>query len=482
MFKKYVFLLLTLFFLGGCNLFPDPGKLIEVPKQLSAEAKVGQNLQSLAQKYLPKGTVFYYPNAPVGTDAVLSGDLDGDGKEEITVFYKDKKDQVSAFVLKREKDNWKKIFAKKESVHEISWVSLSDITGDGKKELLIGWKQGISAGNLLEIYTWEDNKLKELSKLNYHELEIIQFENDPKTKLALWRKDIADVYNVELVEWKDESFVPNKANYSSYFPKVVEYYKHRIEEMPEAAFYWYYLADAYRKSNQSDLASYAIKKGITLNPSYPSYEDFIVLNREIDKEIQVSKDITRRYDIAGGGLTIEIPSELAPYIRFEEKERADYGYEVSVFVADLNNKKLLFSIEAHLKEVTQDNPNFPLEKIAETKQFIYFVKRENENNLKKMTDGFSKRYIKSYEMREKMISSIEIGSLYPKYTSLEDETVIQTLKKAVKKYKHIVKGGDSQQETFSLNDTEYRYLGSDVNSNAKLSNYLMDTFTVKLYR
>ena len=101
----------------------------------------------------------------------------------------------------KKNETWQKAFAKKGSGYEISWASATDLTGDGRNELLLGWKVGNLAGNLLEIYSWENDGFIPLQKMNYHEIEVIQFEDDRMARLALWKKDVDDSYEVELLKW-----------------------------------------------------------------------------------------------------------------------------------------------------------------------------------------------------------------------------------------------------------------------------------------
>jgi hypothetical protein len=80
-----------------------------------------------------------------------------------------------------------------------------------------------------------------------------------------------------------------------------------------------------------------------------------------------------------------------------------------------------------------------------------------------------------------MISSIHIGSINPTFTSLEDQKVISLINEATKKYWYVMSGGKMPKgeiKTISINDSEYRYLGSDLDSNRKLMDYLSDVYTI----
>ena len=69
--------------LGGCNFLPEPTSLIQAPAHVTADTDTNESLRAIAKSHLPKGTELLIPNAPIGTDAVLSSDFNGDGQEEI---------------------------------------------------------------------------------------------------------------------------------------------------------------------------------------------------------------------------------------------------------------------------------------------------------------------------------------------------------------------------------------------------------------
>lgn len=467
--------------MGGCNFLPEPTSLIQAPVKASAKSNVEQSLDAIAKRFLPKGSELTIPNGPIGTNSILTSDFNGDGQEEAVVLYQSKeaKNQVGVYVLTKKKGNWEKIYAKKGSGYEISWASVADVTGDGKQELLLGWKVGSLAGNVLEVYTWEKNNFKLLQKVNYHQLEAIKIKDEPKTRLAVWKKDISDAYEIDLLRWESNKFVADEKNYPSYFPKAVQYFKQRTESVPDASYYWYYLADAHLKANHPELALAAVTKGMEKNMVIPSYEKFAELKDKIEKNLaNIKQDIP--FDVQNAGIHLEIPKEIASNILIEEGNGLGSNYIVSVFVSpEQKEKKLLFSLEIFSKDMMFDSIGNEFEKLAETDGYLYYVNR-NSGTITNQDIQKNSIYKKAFAFKEKMIQSVKPGNYYPAYTSLEEEKVIKMVNDAFNKYWYVTAGGKQQGgliESFTLNGTDYRYLGTDLNTKSKLVNYLSESYT-----
>ncbi|MCR2821558.1 DL-endopeptidase inhibitor IseA family protein [Lederbergia panacisoli] len=480
--RNVLFLLAACFLLGGCNMLPEPGSLIQAPKSASATTLDNESIQSVAKKYLPKGTTLLTANAPVSEDSVLYSDLNGDGQEEVIVLYQSKNttDQVGMFVLEKQKGNWKKVFAKKGLGYDVSWASSSDITGDGKRDLLVGWKIGSSAGNILEIYSWGNEGLKQLTKVNYHILEAIQIQDEQKTRLAVWKKDVNDIYDIQLLKWENGSLIADEEHYPTYFPKVVDYYKSRVDRVPDASYYWYHLADAQLKSNHPEQALNSIEQGMMLKIVVPSFNQFTELHEKIEKELREYGSSDIQYEVRDVGITLDIPKEIARYITIEEENIPMDGYAVSVYISPEEKKDLLFTIEIYSKDMYSPESDSKLEKIAENDRYIYFAKRNNEEiNLSGLDAEAKDIYEQSFAFVDKMIANVRPGLIYPSFSSLEESEAIKLINEAANKYWYVTSGGNlaGEMETFTLDELEYRYMGSDIDTRDKLNAFLGESYT-----
>ncbi|MBS4219767.1 VCBS repeat-containing protein [Bacillus sp. FJAT-49711] len=480
--RSFLFVLSACLLLSGCNMLPEPGSLIQAPKLASAISIENESIQAIAKKYLPKGTTLITANSPISTDSVLYADLDGDGQEEAIVFYqsKNRAENVGMFILEKQKDKWEKMFAKKGLGYDVNWASASDFDGDGKQDLLVGWKIGSAAGNVLEVFTWNEDGFKQLTKVNYHTFESIEIQGDQKTRLAVWKKDVNDIYDIQLLKWENGALIADEEHYPTYFPKVVDYYKSRIERVPDASYYWYYLADAQLKSNHPEQALNSIEKGMMLKTIVPSFNQFTDLKKKIEKSLKEYGNSNFQYEIRDADVTLEIPKEVASHITIEEGNASMDGYAVSVYISSEKKKDLLFAIYIHSKNMNIPEPDRSLEKIAENEQYIYFAKKNKEKiNLTGLDPEVKDIYEQSIAQVDKMIANVRPGLVYPSYVSLEESGVIKMVTEAANKYWYVTSGGkiSGAIDSFTNEGLDYRYMGSDLDTREKLNAFLGESYT-----
>lgn len=241
-------------------------------------------LINFVQRSLPMGAVLVNAQNPYEEMPVKLVDLDGDGIPEIIAAYMW---QGSPFVLVLKSYNklWYKVADIEGVGYNINYLNFADVTGRGIKDLIIGWQVGAvwSELNIFQFRNAQFNKI--VSDVIYSKIEVENMSGekhiDGKVDIALWTHDTGEAYKVEVLRWEGAKLVPEKDAYPYYFKKVVAYYEEKVEEMPEAAFYWYYLADAQIKAGMQKDAEKSIEIGMKISPSYPTKEDFQDLMKKI---------------------------------------------------------------------------------------------------------------------------------------------------------------------------------------------------------
>ncbi|MFT9849720.1 hypothetical protein [Aneurinibacillus sp. REN35] len=269
-------LLICMFVLGGCSLLPSPASTITAPQPAAAQSVGTTSTANFIQTFLPPGSKLLAPDRPKGIPAIQKVDINGDGADEVLVTYRTngKEQNPSIMLLQKQHDSWKTIWTYKGQGYDIDTMRLTDLTGDGKIELLVGWKMGISAGSGLDIFTWDEQMIRKLDSKGYHELELIRYNAD--ILLAIWQKDTGEAYMIDVLQWKEGRLSSAPEAYPTYFTKVMTYYEQKIKERPDAAYYWYYLADAQQKAQKPEQALQSAEKGLSLlhKDAYPSPMQF----------------------------------------------------------------------------------------------------------------------------------------------------------------------------------------------------------------
>jgi bla regulator protein BlaR1 len=280
--------------LGGCGMLPPPGDTIKPPTVLD-DKEHEDELRIDIQKRLPAGARLLAAANPEGSQAIQFRDLDGDGIDEALVVYEQtaqSQKSLSAALLKEQNKQWKLIWTTRGLGHAVDYAGFADVTGDGHPEVLLGWVMGADAGKGLDIYQWRNGSLELLTNIAYHiNLDVEQMPStkgeNKQAEIAIWKKDVGSAYQVEVYRWDPsrQEMIPAEDVYPGYFRKVVAYYEEQTINHPDQAIYWYYLADAQRKTYQSKEALKSIEKGLALQAGYPSKEQFERLKEQVRRTV-----------------------------------------------------------------------------------------------------------------------------------------------------------------------------------------------------
>lgn len=243
------------------------------PPLLSEEKAV-----DVINSFLPTTAQVVTPQNPEGAKGIQLADLNGDRKDEIVALYKLSGEQSGAglLVLAPNPDgSWHKILDYKSEGYGVNYFKSADITGDQKNDIVVGWNIGAIA-NSMDIFSFESNQPKKIASDYYSKIETEDMMNESgktngKSELALWNHDTGEAFKIDVLEWDGEKLVSDQDVYPYYFKKVTQYYEQKVKEMPDAAFYWYYLADAQIKANNPKAALASITTGLSIKDKHTDY-------------------------------------------------------------------------------------------------------------------------------------------------------------------------------------------------------------------
>ncbi|MGB9887129.1 MAG: tetratricopeptide repeat protein [Moorellales bacterium] len=276
--------------LGACGP-ANPSATTEAP---AAAAPVDE-LNRAVQQLLAPGQTVAEVRALSSTDgeveeaepqkAVVTGDLDGDGEEELVVGYRGPEQAAGVFIARRTPQGWQKFWEEEIGPPGLEALGAEDLTGDGRPEVIIGGIIGASAGNHLKVISCTPSENEEtpsfstLWETGYHRLEVGDFDGDNRREVALWTKDTGPAFAVEVYRWAPAQYFPAgfyeaEDAYTAYFPRVVDYYQEQLRRMPDAAFLWYYLALSQVRAGRPAEALTAVEKGLALKAEYPAADQW----------------------------------------------------------------------------------------------------------------------------------------------------------------------------------------------------------------
>ncbi|MBB6215717.1 hypothetical protein HNQ80_001806 [Anaerosolibacter carboniphilus] len=238
-------------------------------------------VSNLIQHALPEGATIIKSSGPHSIAEIQMAHLDGDGTSEIAVGYLFRGEPYVLVLKSNGPGGYRRIIIKGKG-YGINYLGFANITGKEHKDLLIGWQVGAAWGEL-DIYAVEDDKLRKVvEQMLYSRIEVGDMSGkDGKAEIALWTHDTGEAYKIDVLRWNGEALVQAEDAYHHYFRKVVNYYEKKVKEMPTAAFYWYYLADAQLKAGMPEKALSTVEKGMALGMAYPGKDAFEKLKNEI---------------------------------------------------------------------------------------------------------------------------------------------------------------------------------------------------------
>lgn len=248
-------------------------------------------LLSLIRNFIPPSAEVIILEEPAKRVGIIIEDIDGDKSPEIIVAYR--WEGKPYIIILKCLDNYCYMAARlKGNGYGVNYLGVAPFTGSNTNALIIGWQVG-SIRSELGIYEWEGNMIKDLlnEDIYYSKIDVEDMPTgkgrDGKYEIALWTHDTGEAYKVEVYRWQDGRLVPAPDAYPYYFKRVVKHYEKQVEQLPEAAFYWYYLADALFKTKEYSEALKAIETAIRLNKNYPSKRNLLKLKSKIEAKLQM---------------------------------------------------------------------------------------------------------------------------------------------------------------------------------------------------
>lgn len=292
------------------------------------------------------------PNNP----AVLLADIDNDQINELIGAYK-YKDQNYLVILKNVHDQWLPLIHIKGSGYGISSLMAAPITTNWVNTLIVGWQIG-SEWSKLDLLQWMDDGIIRLptSNIAYSKLEVEDmpglFGPDGQYELAIWIHDTGEAYKVDVYRFEENELVLAKDVYPSYFKRVEAYYK-KLLESNDFSYYWFYLAEAQKKTGDLEQCLMSIDKALVFSEPYPSLEFLLNKRQRVLEHLQNNSHnndeiiVHSRGDLTGNGFLDTV------YLTGEKTEGSPFWQNITLNVLYQHENTLE---RIYLKESAGYNP------------------------------------------------------------------------------------------------------------------------------
>ena len=159
--------LLAVFCLCGCDaqFFGGDRQLMRPPYPAGEERNIQEELTRSLGSFTLK-----YPKSGRYRSAILRADLTGDGKNDALVFFRqDETKPISLAVLSQNNGKWQFVSKKEGEGGEIDRVLFGDVNCDGVNEMIVGWTIYSIGLNIISAYSLQDNTLTAIDVKEYSE-------------------------------------------------------------------------------------------------------------------------------------------------------------------------------------------------------------------------------------------------------------------------------------------------------------------------
>lgn len=188
--------------LSGCSM-PEmvfnPEELYSLPELPAKYTELNKQINAV----LEGGAEYAAPTSGTNIQPVQLVDLDGDGREEALAFFRNSADEkpLKIYIFAGNDDSYERSELIEASGTSISSIAYNDLNGDGKMELIVGWKAAAEL-QVLEVYSLygqASGRAETLVRTNYVRYTTADLERDQGQELVVLRADeeggsVADYY------------------------------------------------------------------------------------------------------------------------------------------------------------------------------------------------------------------------------------------------------------------------------------------------
>lgn len=194
-FIVFVICVLLCFTMCGCNVFTVDTEELLVPPSLTGDMKP---IEKAIKATAPKGYLLKYPSAGQRRSAVTFEDIDSDGVQEAFAFFStdDGEDvKMNLQLLRKSGKVWKSKDVTSIVASGVESIVFSDLDGDGKSEVIVGWEIYGSTEKKVGVYSVKKGKFSECFLQPYTTFAPCDLDDDGTSELFLQLLNASEGYN-----------------------------------------------------------------------------------------------------------------------------------------------------------------------------------------------------------------------------------------------------------------------------------------------
>ena len=186
--------------LGGCSAPSSAESLFTLP-QLPIEYN---DLSRQINDLIADGYEYASPTSGRNIQSVQMVDLDGDGDEEAVAFFRRSSDEkpLKIFIFRANDDTYEQLCTIESSGTAVDSVYYQDLTGDGRMELVVGWRISTDV-QTVAAFTVEEEPAA-LMQSSYVRYSIEELDGDGVPSLLLFRLDDEGNSIAEFYSWRND--------------------------------------------------------------------------------------------------------------------------------------------------------------------------------------------------------------------------------------------------------------------------------------
>lgn len=189
--------------LSGCSFFSSAESLFTLPQLPIEYTDLADQIRTLIEE----GYEYASPTGGRNIQSVQMVDLDGDGDEEAIAFFRRSSDEkpLKIFIFRANEDGYDPLCTVESSGTAIDSVYYRDLTGDGKLEMVVGWR---IASDVQTVAVYEiSHQPTTLIQSGYVRFSLEELNGDGIPSLLILRADDEGKSLAEFYSWQGDAMV-----------------------------------------------------------------------------------------------------------------------------------------------------------------------------------------------------------------------------------------------------------------------------------